>query len=815
MRNVFIVLIVSSLVSGCSDDASSGSPFPEGGTTECTPGTAACANSLIVLCQADGTWGQPEACHNPDHTCISIESGGGCAEPTGTGKETGAESGDETGLETGAETGDTTSGETSGESGTETGDTPECLGAGDCDDGDACTSDLCDAGACIHPFNNAPCDDQDSCTTSDACIEGSCQGLPLDCDDGIACTNDYCFQGNCSNSVKEDLACELSIVVLSPNRAATLAGSSPITLKGSVHSPVGGPVNLTLNGEPVSIAFDGGDFQVQMTPAGGLNVIDLEASNAHGQTYTHVQSFLWGDTIIPPGTPASVSFIEKMGGIWLGKDIYDDNNTNTLDDLASLIDVFLENLDLVALMPHPLLPAGQGPSFLQCDWEIDFPLTDPESGQATNLPPIYIVDSVDLTPQQGRVALSVVLSDLAFFVTAIDDTFLCPDAIGPVYADFAYLDADIGLGVGLLDEPKLTLNSIDVEIEGINVALTGGAGSSFNWLINWFDDTLAGTIEENLEEAIPATLFPVIDGILTEFTSFDFVFTIPSVLGTTAVDLTFETKLSDVDVSSKGSIMALDAGFAATKGIAHSSPGTVTWADDCSAEEIEKFSPGTTQAGGGEPLPLKIHPIEIWLQSALLNQGAFAAWWSGYLNLTLDQSILGPFVSPLGISNVIMKADPLLPPVIRACSSDGLTEVQVGDVHLSGTFDFNGIPSTLDVYATIRATLDLVIVPGPDGTGELSFQMVEILAIQTHVIEVSSELGSIGESLIETLISDVMIQFLTSDMLTQLAAAIPLPVVDIGAYLPGIPAGTKLSFNPEVLGIEGGSVHMGGEIYAP
>ncbi len=819
MRFVFISLLLSTLplLGACSDDASTGAPFSEGGGEECAPGTAACANSLIVLCLPDGTWGSPEACHNPDHTCISIESGAGCAESAGTGKETGDESGDETGLETGEGTGTATSEETGeetgDETGEETGETPECVTAADCDDGDACTADLCEPTGCTHSFNNAPCDDKDSCTSSDACVEGNCQGIALDCDDGIVCTNDYCFQGSCSNSVKEQTECELTIVVTTPARAATVVGSPAITIIGTVQSPVGGPVNLTLNGETVPIGFEGGDFEVDWTAKGGLNVLDFEASNAHGQTRDHVQSFLWGDAVTPPGTPTNVSFIDTMGGVWLRDDIYDDDNTNTLDDLASLVHVLLEDLDLVELMPHPLLPAGEGPSSFGCDWEIDLP-----NGEPLNDPPHYAVESVDVTPQAGGIALSVVLSSLQFHVTAIDDDNTidyCPNAIGPVYADYTYLDADIGLGVSAQGAPQLTLNAIEVEIEGIEVALTGGTGSYFNWLINWLDGTLSNSIEESLETSVPAILLPLLDGVLTEFTSFGFDFPVPSVLGNTPITLTFETRLSEVNVNSQGSIMMLDAGFAAPKGVTHDSPGTISWANDCSAEEIEVFTPGTTRTIAGSPLPLKEFPIEIWLQSTLLNQGAFAAWWSGFLNLTLDQSVLGPFVSPLGISNVVMTADPSLPPVIRACSSDGLTEIQVGDVRLNGTFDFNGIPSSLDIYATIRATLLLQIIPGPNGKGQLSFQMGEILAIQSHVNSISSDLGDIGASLIETLISDVMVQFLTSDLLTQLAAAIPLPVVDIGAYVPGIPLGTELSFDPEILGIEGDHLYLGGDVYQP
>ncbi len=100
-----------------------------------------------------------------------------------------------------------------------------------CDDGIACTTDICDgSGGCERPvlegwclidgncmtegttsmfnsclkcspsessrdwsFNDgAACDDNDSCTWPDSCQQGACDGVPMPCDDGLACTTDRC-----------------------------------------------------------------------------------------------------------------------------------------------------------------------------------------------------------------------------------------------------------------------------------------------------------------------------------------------------------------------------------------------------------------------------------------------------------------------------------------------------------------------------------------------------------------------------------------------------------------------------------------------
>ena len=77
-----------------------------------------------------------------------------------------------------------------------------CGGIGDCDDGDACTTDACDAAAWECRHVPVGCDDGEPCT-EDACDSGTgeCHHAPFEgtpCDDGDDCTvGDWCHQGAC------------------------------------------------------------------------------------------------------------------------------------------------------------------------------------------------------------------------------------------------------------------------------------------------------------------------------------------------------------------------------------------------------------------------------------------------------------------------------------------------------------------------------------------------------------------------------------------------------------------------------------------
>lgn len=66
-----------------------------------------------------------------------------------------------------------------------------------CSDGNACTDDFCDPViGCTAQSNNSTCNDGDACTTLDACKGGECTGaIAPNCDDGNSCTDDSCDKG--------------------------------------------------------------------------------------------------------------------------------------------------------------------------------------------------------------------------------------------------------------------------------------------------------------------------------------------------------------------------------------------------------------------------------------------------------------------------------------------------------------------------------------------------------------------------------------------------------------------------------------------
>jgi len=67
-----------------------------------------------------------------------------------------------------------------------------CKCAINCDDGNVCTVDSCNAKGCLHTANSVACS-AGKCSTGDKCVAKSCvAGTAISCDDKSKCTNDSC-----------------------------------------------------------------------------------------------------------------------------------------------------------------------------------------------------------------------------------------------------------------------------------------------------------------------------------------------------------------------------------------------------------------------------------------------------------------------------------------------------------------------------------------------------------------------------------------------------------------------------------------------
>jgi|GEM_PF-7133161 len=109
--------------------------------------------------------------------------------------------------------------------------TTGCASDSECDDGNACTTDVCSGGSCFH--NMLDCADADPCTV-DSCVAGACQHNPKDCSDFNPCTTDSCVAGICQNKpiscASTQRLCDDGTIVSCSN-SCSLSGCSHCTPK--------------------------------------------------------------------------------------------------------------------------------------------------------------------------------------------------------------------------------------------------------------------------------------------------------------------------------------------------------------------------------------------------------------------------------------------------------------------------------------------------------------------------------------------------------------------------------------------------------
>ena len=168
-----------------------------------------------------------------------------------------------------------------------------------------------------------------------------------DCDDGNACTDDVCNAGTCEvGDAVVSVDCRPTIDVEFPPRAATLQDDSPVvTVTGTVTSGAGPIASLHLNGEEVPVAEDG-SFSHDVTARVGGNTLVLEAVDSFDVPRKRVQSFLWSPSYRLPTVPEDGIADEGLA-IYLDQETLDDgSHMPPTDDVATLLGLALQTFDI-------------------------------------------------------------------------------------------------------------------------------------------------------------------------------------------------------------------------------------------------------------------------------------------------------------------------------------------------------------------------------------------------------------------------------------------------------------------------------------
>ncbi len=653
----------------------------------------------------------------------------------------------------------------------------------DCNDGNSCTTDGCQDGVgCINdPMNDQECSDGSVCTEYDQCVSGRCQGLEIRCDDGNACTADVCDPlVRCVPEALKSSACRPIVLISWPNRGATLNHDRVVVVKGSAFSPAAPITSFTLNGERVVLDAHG-SFAFPMSAAQGLNLIHAQATDMLGGLRKSVQSFQYSPIFFPHDVADPEPSIVKDGiMVFLGPGVWDDNNTSDVDDIATIMTMYLNKLDIGSMMTNPVVTA----TFLQCTYRLN----------------VYNVDfgtpNIDLKPVAGGLSIGIRLPNFKADVELRTSRFYCPGASGVTGARTIKVVGRVLVSINPAGGVEVGLQSLHVALGGFYLSLDGVTGTLLNWLIGMFEGAIAYQLEaalhDHLASMIPALLEQVLQSLALN-RSFD----VAPLMGKQApVRLEIRTGLSSVMFNTKGSVLGMKAAVLAPRNNRHSPLGSI----------------GRATCLGKVPRPFKLPgagQLEIAVHDDLLNQIPFGMYWGGLLNLDVGSDRIDD-LSAYGITDMRVRLEAMLPPILTSCNPESELRIQLGDIQIDASLNLLGSPITLTAFASLELQADVIVVQGATGK-ELSVAIGNLRTFEIQIVSLSGTLVGAEEMLL-SLVKDHLIASLSDRLAGEALGRFPIPAIDLSVMDPNLPEGSVIELALKQVMRFGGYTALSGDV---
>jgi hypothetical protein len=650
------------------------------------------------------------------------------------------------------------------------------------------------------------------------------------------------------------------IVLFKPERAATLTDDVMVDVEGHVADLFSDEIDLEINGTSVPVDGDGNFFHV-VEAAHGMNILTVTAVDGFANDEKIVQSFYYSTEYVDYSTEnLDDVLLEQSLILFLGQNFLDDgdHDKTKIDDVATLVEILLDSLDLAAIVPP------------------DVPVLDQEFPDLINVPllnqlgfelslnggvdlALYIEDVsfaepfVAINTRDGGIDLLISFSgpaedpgiyfqlfiELAFNLT-VNSSFGGNELVSVGIAPGVALQSSFGLETLLVETSldihknvgeELTIKVADFNIvpAGFHIELIKGDTALILGPINingqgvidlgtinlgqlGFMQTINDFLSNNLIDPIldfiiPAVLDlvePLVEDQVTKMLGDllnQFEITLPIPLpqlpgADKAVEISFKTKFSSALFTEDGGELGLGAGFWAAKGVERDVLGSLLRA-------------GCGGDANGWPTFDSAEKFMFAAALDMVNELLYAMWWGGGLNLSLDESVLGGIsIDQFGITDLSVATDFFLPPILDDCTAKGMVELQLGDLLLIPSFKVMGAPVTISLY--VSAALDAVIFG--DGN-EIGLQINGVTDIGTQIVSIDGNLGPLaGMFDIEQLVEGVLVPMIVEQVSNLSLGSFPIPEIDLSGIVPGIPPGTSLSLGNLVIEMSKGYLVFGGEL---
>ena len=621
------------------------------------------------------------------------------------------------------------------------------------------------------------------------------------------------------------LLCDQSppvITILFPDRGQTFADDPKIVVRGTV-TDTAGVATVSVNGQSVSIS-ENGEFEYSMMSRHGLNGIVVQASDPFGHAARATRGYYYSTKYLPVSDGAKLAdlVIPEAAMVFAAQKALDDgdHDPSHLNDIATIVEVLLGGLDI------PSLVGGLGPFHFTLPGVVNatLPIPSVEPGLKGDLGIDVAVADLGLgSPRLGlrtrdggldaTISFSPVEVGLVFTLTL--DTYLSvhnpldgKDYTLPVLAPSTSTTSHLTIGTLALElsldiekqpgQPiqvhgktvNVTLSDIQmdpltglvvdlgtIEFFGQKIALgkydlSSLVGGLNDLIANYVLDPLVNFITQPLIDLLEPLVTGLIGDVLEQvfgLFAIEQTIEIPPLLGGQPIPLDLKVDLSSVTFKDDGARLGLNLGTHTKKGVQRDPLGSIL-RDGCLRADPDpplfEFEPDPSLQGG--------------VRYDFANEALFMVWWTGLLSGPLDLSGLLGDMGNLPISNLEVTPNLLLPPILDDCNPDGSTHLQIGDAYLDLTFQLLNADQHLGVW--LQADIAARIVGSGNQIG-LKLESVEYL--ETEMYDLGGNMGDLM-GMVEGLIPALLGQVEGQEFL------FPIPPVDLGGLIPGLPAGASL-----------------------
>ena len=561
------------------------------------------------------------------------------------------------------------------------------------------------------------------------------------------------------------------ITILYPERGATIQGKPSVTVVGTVNDDVTGIASFTINGIEVPRANikPDGTFTFILNPHQGMNMIDARVVNGAGMESRVRQSYYFSFAYYPvDASQPEKGMVHNSVRVFLHRDFFDDgdHDPNRPDDLATILENMVVSLDINSMIPNPVAEQGPYKVYIR-NVRFDRPTLN-----------ISLFDGgMWLYVRIPNLRMNVYLEGECNFI--ID---WCPDFSGSVRIDTVTVTTKVLVWTGSDKKVHARMQDADASLEGIDVNIDGLIGWLFGWLIDILVNSFASDIEKAVEQQLGDLVNDTIEDLFAKF-EINETFEIPPLIGNQSANIGVLVRPQDLTMMAKGMKLSMEGSIYAPRGVSHDVLGSISRAN-CLSMTPSSFS-----------LPERSE-LEFAAFDDLINEALFSVWWSGTLNMTITQDLLGDVdLSEYGVTDLNVALDFYLPPILTDCNQAQNLQAQVGDLYADVSLKFNGIPLRIGVFVYAIASVDLSTVPNPNGGNDIAITLLNIDMLEFDFVSIMAcpedqpcqDMSSLKDVL-EKLIKENLLPSLLEDYVGKTLFTFEIPTIDLSTLDPTLPS---------------------------